>query len=256
VGRGFVGDALYRSFKSRGVDLKSYDKFKKIGKVEDVFDTDILFLCLPTPFFEHNGFDKSAILSVCEILHKNNYNGLVVIKSTVEPGTTRQLGERFLLNMAHNPEFLTARTNYEDFDNQEHIMLGKVYDSNLFDKLIVFYSNLYRNAKVSVCSSSESESAKLFLNSFYAAKVQFFNELYQLCNNIDVDFDRVRDLMLLNGWIGKPHTSVPGPDGQTSYGGECFPKDTSALELFMEKNDTMHDVLSAVISERNRQRGG
>ena len=215
-----------------------------------------MFLCLPTPFFEYHGFDKAAIIDVCEKLSKNNYSGLVVIKSTVEPGTTKKLGERFLLNTAHNPEFLTARTSYEDFDSQSHIMLGKVYDSKLFDKLIVFYSNLYKDAKVSICSSDESESAKLFLNSFYATKVQFFNELYQLCNNTNTDFDRVRDLMLLNDWINPAHTSVPGPDGQISYGGECFPKDTSALELFMGKNETTHEVLSAVISERNKQRGG
>ena len=61
-------------------------------------------------------------------------------------------------------------------------------------------------------------------------------------------------MMLKNGWINPMHTNVPGPDGQLSYGGLCFPKDTNALNEFMKRNDIPHRVLDATIGERNEMR--
>ena len=254
IGRGFVGDALFKSFSKKSISIKSFDKYKKIGRFEDILDSHLLFLCLPTPFKEEVGFDMSSIEDVCLLLRKNNYTGLVIIKSTVDIGMTRLLAEKYLLNICHNPEFLTARTSYADFESQKHIVLGKTKDSKEFDLLTLFYTKNYDDSKISVCSSEESESMKLFLNCFYATKVQFFNELFILCNKSNFNFDRIRNLMLLNGWINDMHTQVPGPDGQISYGGACFPKDTEALRFFMTKLDVPNEVLSAVISERNKMR--
>lgn len=254
IGRGFVGDALYKSFTSRGRSVISYDKYKNIGIFDDVLLSNIVFLCLPTPFASGAGFDKTSIESVCKRLSKAKYSGLVVVKSTLEPGTSRFLAEKYHLNIAHNPEFLTARTSYDDFDSQKHIVLGKVCDSSDFTDMVILYSLLYPDAKISICSSDESESMKLFSNCFYAVKVQFFNEIYLLCNKLNIDYEKVKDLMLKNLWINPMHTSVPGPDGQLSYGGACFPKDTMALEALMDENDTDHCIISATIEERLRFR--
>jgi len=105
-----------------------------------------------------------------------------------------------------------------------------------------------------VCTSTESESMKIFLNCFYSVKIQFFNELFLLCNNNGTDYNIVKNLMLKNGWINPMHTNVPGNDGQLSYGGFCFPKDTNALLSYMKKNDVAHKVLEATIDERNIMR--
>lgn len=254
IGRGFVGDALYRSFCNKGKKVLSYDKYKNIGTFESILDSDIIFLCLPTPFMENVGFDKSSIEITCDRLAKNEFDGLVVIKSTIEPGTTRYIFNKYNINVAHNPEFLTARTSYYDFDNQSHIVLGKVLDSKEFNNLVILYSSLFKDSKISICSSEESESMKLFSNCFYAVKVQFFNELYLLCNKMDIEYDRVIDLIIKNGWMSKMHTMVPGPDGELSYGGKCFPKDTMALEAFMSINGISHEVLSAAVRERGKMR--
>ena len=85
-------------------------------------------------------------------------------------------------------------------------------------------------------------------------KIQFFNEIYDLCNKIDIDYNVVKDSMIKNGWINKMHTSVPGSDGKLSYAGACFPKDTNALLEFMKKNNIIHDVLESTIIERNNIR--
>ena len=76
-----------------------------------------------------------------------------------------------------------------------------------------------------------------------------FNEYFLLCNKIGIDFNKVRDIMLNNGWINNMHTQVPGPDGQLGFGGACFPKDTRALNSYMAKNSTPHNILNSVIKE-------
>jgi UDPglucose 6-dehydrogenase len=253
IGNGFVGGALNKSFKIKNVDTIVYDKFQKIGSIESVSDSEVLFLCLPTPFVKNKGFDLSAIEESLLLLKEGGYDGLCVIKSTVEVGTTKSLAEKYGLNIAHNPEFLTERTAFEDFHNQDHIVLGKSADSELFNSLVLFYKDLYPKARISICSSDESEAMKIFRNCFYAQKVMIFNEFYSLCNNLGMNYDRVRDLMLCD-WLGEMHTMVPGPDGGVGYSGHCFPKDTEALLLQMKNNDSAHKILEAVINERNEIR--
>ncbi len=92
---------------------------------------------------------------------------------------------------------------------------------------------------------------KIFCNSFYAVKIQFFNELYLLCQKNNSNFNENVNLMLKNGWINKMHTQVPGPDNKLSYGGACFPKDTNALLNYMMKHQSNCKVLQATIDERN-----
>tara|TARA_B100001094_G_scaffold131968_1_gene127769 strand:- start:15146 stop:15961 length:816 start_codon:yes stop_codon:yes gene_type:complete len=259
IGYGFVGGALSRSLSQKGYCSLIYDKYQEIGRPEDVLKSDFLFLCLPTPYVEGHGFDLSAILENLKFLSRNNYSGLVILKSTVEPGTTERLNKQFKnLFMCHNPEFLTARTADEDFHNQTHIVLGYNEDLNnslaMAQELGQFFSESYPSAKVSICTSRESESMKLFCNNFYAMKVQIFNEFYLLCQKLGVDYERVKELMLSNDWINPMHTFVPGPDGQISYGGACFPKDTNALNHLMKTAGSPHDVLDACIRERNSMR--
>ena len=254
IGHGFVGSALSKSFEKRGVKTIIYDKYQNLGGFDSVLGSDIIFLCLPTPYKDKKGFCLDAIDENLKKLKDNKYKGLCVIKSTVEPGVTQSFFDKYGLNLAHNPEFLTERTAFQDFDNQKHIVLGKTCDSQLFDRLVLLYKSLYPNAKISICSSYESESMKLFLNSFYAQKVMIFNEFYLLCKSIGIDFERVKELMLENAWIAPFHMDVPGPDGRLAYGGHCFPKDTMALRDFMNSNDVLARVLDAAIRERDEMR--
>ena len=117
-----------------------------------------------------------------------------------------------------------------------------------------FYEKYYPDADISLCTSLESESMKIYVNCFYATKVQFFTEVYLTCKKNGSDYNVVKDIMLKNGWINPMHTTVPGPDGKISYGGLCFPKDTNALNKYMETLDVPNKVLHGVIEERNELR--
>ncbi len=257
IGVGVVGSAVVKSFTELGINIVAYDKFKNIGKIEDILDTSIVFLCLPTLYCQiKNSYDKDAIHEICNFLQINNYTGHVVIKSTIEPSTTQKLADTYNLCLYHNPEFLTARTAYDDFHNQDHIVIGRssrVSDQQN-DELVNFFKKYYPSAKISVCTSTESESVKIFCNCFYAVKIQFFNELYLLCQKLGTNYDTILEMMLKNNWINPMHTQVPGTDGNLSYGGMCFPKDTNALLSFMQATNSPHSILQATVTERNLMR--
>jgi UDPglucose 6-dehydrogenase len=253
IGQGFVGSALRESFKIHGVETTVFDKYKNIGKFSDILKSDIIFMCLPTPFISGIGFDLTAIEENLEKFPKN-WDGIIVVKSTIEPGQTRRLGNLYELNIMHNPEFLTQRTAFEDFHNQKHIVLGFNSITEKGNLVIDLYSQLYPEAKISICTSEESEAMKLFCNNFYAQKVMIFNEFYDICQKSGINFEIVKKLMLQNDWINPMHTQVPGPDGKLGYGGACFIKDTNALLNFAKDIGAISEILEATIIERNQLR--
>jgi len=252
IGLGFVGSAMKKCFEEKNILMRNYDKFKDVGSIEQTLMSDICFLCLPTLYDETiNGYDLTPIHETFKYLQDNHYAGIVVVKSTVEPLTCNKLKDKYQLNILHNPEFLSAKTAFEDLKNQNHIVIGLTDEISENTKLHDFYRTHFKHAEISTCTSVESECMKLFCNSFYAVKIQYFNELYLLSNKLDANFNNIRNMMLKNGWIHQNHTCVPGHDGKLSYGGDCFPKDTNALASFMKKQDSMCNVLTATIKERN-----
>jgi len=259
IGLGFVGGSMKKSFEMKGAFVKGYDKYKEgTDSFTDCLDSKIAFLALPTIFDEDKmSYDLSCIHEVCGDLVKHDYKGLVVIKSTVEPMTTEGLCKTYpTLKLIHNPEFLTAATAFHDFHNQKHIVLGKganVTEAEV-DILEEFYHKYYPDAEISRSTCTESESMKSFVNCFYSVKIQFFNELYLLCEKMGCDYNTVKNLMLKNKWINPMHTNVPGSDGKLSYGGYCFPKDTNALLNHMRREGTHCKVLEATVLERNMMR--
>lgn len=263
IGLGFVGDAIFHSLSTKDtneIQIIGYDKYKYggIGKIEQMLKCNIIFICLPTPYndllktYELHPFDE-----VLEFLQEHQFHGLILIKSTINPGTSQKLADQYQLKIVHNPEFLTARTARVDFEQQSHIVLGltnNITDQQQIKNLSNLYQKLYPQAHISIVKSIESETMKMLANNFYAVKVQIFNEFYLLCQKLNADYDVVKNLMLRNGWISPHHIDVPGPDGNLSYGGLCFPKDTKSLLALMEKLDTPCKVLKATVEERDSMR--
>jgi nucleotide sugar dehydrogenase len=254
-GIGVVGGSVSRVFEEKKINIIKYDKYKNdYNDISRLLKCDIIFLCLPTLFSkEIKEYDKNAIHDNCKYLMNNKYKGLVVLKSTIEPGVTRELSNKYKLNMLFNPEFLSARTAYEDFKNQEHIVIGgRTKDDKNILILEKFYKKYWENANISKSVYEEAEMMKIGVNSFYAVKIQFFNEIYLLMQKYEnTDYNNVIEMMLKNGWISPHHTKVPGTDGKLSYGGMCFPKDTNALNELMKRKGTLNNVLNSTILERN-----
>lgn len=268
VGVGCVGSSVLKYYQkhpdAKDIDAVGYDKFKEPFNTEEQFQKllkqEVLFMCLPTLYsHKQQQYDKTAIHDVCTKLNTAEYPGLVVIKSTVEPGTTELLSEKYTnLDIAHNAEFLTARTAEEDFINQSHVVIGKTdsCDEEKFNGLEKLMRMCWPDAKYSICTATESETMKSFCNCFYAQKISIFNEYYLACQHIGVDYQNVLKMMFKNDWINPMHTNVPGPDGQMGYGGLCFLKDTAALYQFLKRENVPHAMIEASINENQKVRFG
>ena len=251
IGMGFVGTAIHAFFP----DAKTYDKYKGPSPFESILSTDVLYLCLPTLFIE-SSYDMTEMDTTLEKLANHAYNGIILVKSTVLPHYCSIMNAKYPdLKIIHNPEFLTARSAAHDFAYQTHIVLGYTAESfPVIPSIEKFYGLLFSKADISIVSSETSGLMKLACNSYYAVKVQFFTEIYLLCEKIGIPYENVKELMLKNKWINPMHTSVPGPDGELSFGGACLPKDINALNSFMNEINVPNKILTATIQERNTMR--
>ena len=95
---------------------------------------------------------------------------------------------------------------------------------------------------------------KYLTNSFLASKVSFANEIYQICEGLKVDYDKVVEYATLDDRLGKSHWQVPGPDGDYGFGGHCFPKDLNALLHLSDNLETDNNVLTAAIETNDKVR--
>jgi UDPglucose 6-dehydrogenase len=238
VGNGFVGNAIYQNFKDK-LECKVYDIriHRCYNSLEDTVNADIVFVCLPTPMKENGECDLSYVLQFFKDVKITNGKTLFVIKSTVPIGTTDMLSnvKRQDLNVVHNPEFLTAVNAVEDFKNADrHIIGGR---QNLCMILRDFYKQFFPDTPIQIVTSKESETIKYFANSFLAAKISFFNNLYEICEKFEMNFDSVKQGICTDDRIGFAHTKVPGPDGLMGFGGYCFPKDINALINTLKENN-------------------
>jgi UDPglucose 6-dehydrogenase len=248
IGNGFVGNAIYQNLKDKVENLFVFDidKTKSISSYDETINSDIIFVCLPTPMKDKMG-GECNLTYVEEFFDSlpSNLSGIFVIKSTVPIGTTKKLSnKRNDLRIIHNPEFLTARNSVEDFNSADRNIIGG--DASLTKKLEDFYLNYFPHIQNILVTSEESESIKYFSNTYLSLKVAYFNLMYDLCEKIGMSFENVRNGVSLDKRIGTSHTFVPGVDGDRGFGGTCFPKDLNALKYTLEENELNSSILSEI----------
>ena len=188
-----------------------------------------IFVCVPTPMTKEGICDTSIVENVLRELNEVVTNKkIIVIKSTVVPGTTEEFDKKFAnLDVCYNPEFLTERNYIEDFKNQDRIIIGGPRPATATVKLM--YEISYPDVPVTKTSSTIAEMVKYLTNTFLATKVSFANEIKQVCDALKIDYDKVIEYATKDKRLGNSHWAVPGPDGQVGFGGSCFPKDLNAL---------------------------
>jgi len=244
IGNGFVGNAIYQNFKDK-VLAHVYDTNpdRCLNSFEETINSDIIFVCLPTPMMESGECNLSFVENFFKSVPKTN--GLFVIKSTVPIGTTDKLCKlRSDLKIVHNPEFLTAVNAVEDFRNSDRNIIGGKQEWCL--ELKGFFDMFFPTMPIQIVESKESETIKYFCNSYLASKVAFFNNLYEICDKFGMNFDSVKAGVVSDRRIGAAHTKVPGPDGLMGFGGYCFPKDINALIKTLDEHNIDSSLFSSV----------
>ena len=258
VGNGFVGGAVKFGFSPQvgcDAEVRVYDKnpIKSTHTLEEtVNESDFIFLSVPTPANEDGSINldilTDALNDIDGVSEKDNY---ILIRSTVVPGTTWALQEKFpKLNLLFNPEFLTERSANFDFINQGRFIIGSgdsyksALGSELFSKLI---RDRFGDCVAILETTYETaEMIKYMNNCFFATKVSFMNEMYQIAEKCKVNWEQAVDGFVADGRIGHSHLNVPGHDGKFGFGGSCFPKDVQALRNFAEDIGVNPSVLAAV----------
>lgn len=237
VGYGFVGKALYEGMK-HALTVKVYDKFKPLQQDDDgvlslralAHLAEVIFICVPTPMRDDGSCDTSIVAGVVREINSFGLKNVVVIKSTVTPGTTDMLHQECssLNGVVFNPEFLTEANYIEDFKNQNRIILGCSDD---VPKTIVkqIYQKAFPNVPTIKTHPTIAEMVKYTTNTFLATKVSFANEIYSICHKLGVDYDKVIEYARYDERLGNSHWAVPGGDGKFGYSGSCFPKDINGL---------------------------
>ena len=255
IGQGFVGNAVAQKFQQY-YELLTYDldETKANATEEEVLNCNIVFLCLPTPMKETGECDISIVAGVLEKIVNLNQPKIVVIKSTVPPLTVESFNKITPKNIqiVFNPEFLTERNAVEDYNNQKRIILGGPRPATTTLKRI--FSKVFPKADIIKTDSTHAEMVKYLTNTFLSTKVSFANEIYQLCEKIGIDYDKVVEYATYDERLGKSHWMVPGHDGDFGYGGHCFPKDLAALIHLANRFKTTTNVLEAVQQTNDKVR--
>lgn len=251
IGFGFVGTAVAHGFSHQtgyGADIKIYDSnpSKSQNSLEETVNgSEFIFLSVPTPANKDGSNDLSIVRSVLNDISSviNNVDNIILLRSTIVPGTTRALQKEFTnLRLVFNPEFLTERSAVFDFINQTRVILGG--DKQYTHRVKYLYKHRFGDyLPVLETSFETAEMIKYMNNLFFATKVSFLNEMRLLGDKIGVDWNDAIEGFSLDGRIGHSHLSVPGPDGKWGFGGSCFPKDIQALIKFGEQNQIEMNVL-------------
>ena len=232
IGQGYVGTAIKIGFKEH-YDIETYDKFDLAkstrSTIKDIVDrTDIIFVCVPTPMRKDGTCYTGIVEEVIREINETADGQIIVIKSTVPPGTTDRINQEYTRStVIFNPEFLTEANFLEDFRNQKRIILGG--DRKGTNKLRQVYSKVFPHATIVKTGSKTAEMVKYFINCFLATKVSFANEMYSVCEQVGIDYDKVVEYATYDERLGKSHWAVPGPDEDFGFGGHCLPKDLSAI---------------------------
>jgi UDPglucose 6-dehydrogenase len=257
IGNGFVGKATFL-LKSHDLDIIAYDInqdncIPKGITLESLKICDVIFISVPTPMSKEGSCHLDIIKSVFKDLKKIHYEGLVVLRSTVPPGTCDSLKCCFM------PEFLTEKNYEDDFINNKKWIFGLCNDDNIennkkiLEKLIniAYENNKIKYNTIEFVTTKEAEMIKMFRNVFLATKVSLCNEFAQYCMITNINYENVRRIATEDERIGPHHSKVPGPDEKKGFGGTCFPKDISSMHHDMKKNNMKPYILEAVIVRNN-----
>jgi len=233
IGMGFVGGTTAKVF-SKAHEILAYDKYKTEYQDPNVLkDAEVIFVCVPTPMKSSGEIDYSAIHNSLDMLSdvfKDKPVGerpVIVIRSTAVSGTTDNLSKKYEFHFAFNPEFLREKHALEDFENTDRVVIGAERNED-YAKVEAVYKALFPNVKYIQVDNKTAEMIKYAANVILTGQIALANEIYQICQSVGVDYDKVKETILLDNRIGR-NLNVPGHDGDFGFGGKCFPKDLNAL---------------------------
>ena len=248
IGVGVVGTAIEQGFRDLGHIVKTHD-IKFNTRIENVLDTKIVFLCLPTNPDRRGECNTKPIFQVVRRLNHLKYKGIIAIKSTIIPGTYAELKKEFdEERMCHVPEFLREKFAYEDFTENHNVLVVGAPNYDVSRIVINCHGNYPKN--VIEMKPEEAEFVKYFSNVFKAVKITFANSFGKICDEFDIDYNSVLKAFELENV--KETSYLKYSDELRGFGGMCLPKDVKALSKLVENKDIDVNLFKFILDENEK----
>ena len=248
VGLGAVGTANKHGFEYLGHSVIGHD-IKLDTTINDVLDTEITFLCVPTPQAEDGSCNTGIIESVIKELNLYNYKGIVAIRSTVVPGFTQRMIDTYRnLTICFVPEFLRERCAADDFINNHKLLAVGTHDIWVHRKLVRAHGDLPEHTEH--LTPNEAEVLKYYNNVYAALRVTFANVMYEICDKLDCDYTTIKNAYIKTGKAVDMYLDVnPSLRG---YGGMCLPKDTQAIASLITELGLDLELIKSIHTDNNK----
>jgi|YNPNPStandDraft_1061719.scaffolds.fasta_scaffold02069_9 UDPglucose 6-dehydrogenase len=249
-------EGLEELLKKHKKNITATTKYKQAIK-----ETTVTIICVGTPPKKDGTPDytnlKKAAGEIGDVLKKKKTWHLIIVKSTVLPGTTQNIIIPILeqhsgkktgrdYGVAVNPEFLREGAAVKDFLQPDRIIYGYT-DKKTRDTM----RELYKNFKCPILETttlSTAEMIKYASNAFLATKISFINEIGNICKHIGVNTYEVADGIGLDKRIGRAFL-----DSGIGWGGSCFPKDLDAIISYAKKINEKTRILTSVKKVNQQQ---
>ena len=235
AGYGFVGQAHYELLKDTH-NITIYDPYKDYNNFGS---PEAVIVCVSTPQHSDGSCHMDNVYDVIE----RAPDVPILIKSTISVEGWEMLVETFPnKNLSFSPEFLRANTAVEDLQNMKLMLIGGTSTC--------FWKDVFK-VSIEIAEPEELILAKYARNSFLALKVAYFNQLYDLCDALDVEYSAVAHYTTMDPRIGDSHSFISEERG---FGGHCFPKDTTAIIKTAQRENVNLSLIKEAIEYNSRIR--
>ena len=246
IGWGVVGSACGNGFKILNHTVRHCDP--KYGTtINNVLDTDIVFVCVPTPSLPSGACDTTLIKDTVLQLKNFNYSGVIAIKSTTNPGTTQSLIDQYQdYNICYVPEFLREVSAEEDFISNHNLLVVGCVSDHSYNTVVEACGHFPKNHRK--LSPTETEILKYYSNTFNALRVVFANIFFEMCEKLNADYSKVLESFLLR----TSDSYLQCSENLRGYGGPCLPKDVKAMKEFCKELEISVELFNAIDHDNNQ----
>jgi nucleotide sugar dehydrogenase len=261
AGYGYVGKAMVEMLKDHYEVLvfdpkyfgeKPQGTISFVDSFEESSNSCLGIVCTPTP----SKPDGSCDISLVEESVREIKSPIILIKSTIEIGTTDRLIQKFKKEIVFSPEYVGESKYWHPYFNtnmKEVPMLIVGGERRNTTQIIDLLAPILGPTKYYYQTSAKvAEIVKYMENTFFALKVTFCNEIFSICEKAGVDYWDVREAWLLDPRINRMHTAVFKEN--RGFGGKCYPKDVNALVSYSEKVGYEPSLLKEILRSNERFR--
>ena len=247
IGLGVVGSACKKGFELQGHTVLVHVT-KLNTSIDTILPTEIVYICVPTPSLENGECDISRLNDIILRLDNSKYTGVIAIKSTMIPGSIKNLATTTNIDICFVPEFLREWCAEDDFIVNHKLLAIGCNTDKAFDTVIKSHGTLPK--QTIRLSPIEAEILKYYNNVFNSLRITFANNMFELCEVLDADYTKIKNSYLMRETATNDYMDCNG--NLRGFGGMCLPKDTRALAKLFNDLNLNYDLIKAIDNDNKK----